>query len=389
MAGKIESAGVRETLLGYGYVNGKKGYRVRINGSNEVVTTVDVSFCAFPSTPTAVAVLPDDQNEAPGPVITTPSNQAEVDARLNIPVTTEFAPAAEPEVTPVITVPHNAHEASAVGTRHTYHTGAKVEVNWRGHGDFYPAVVTGVHEAGANGSRTTYDVIYESDGEGEKRVSANQMCPRSNANVATASKPCGHALVTDCNPAYLADVVPDLARTHVTPRHYGQAARGPERAHWTKSMEEELESLRKQGVYMFVDELPSGEVALRCLWVYKVKCGADGEVTRYKSRLTVNGKAQRYGIDFTKTFSPVAFATSIRLLFALGVANGFKFRQYDIKCAFLYADLPKEQQVYMHSSPGSGRKGYWLLKKSLYGLRQAPMLCNGHLDKHLKDFGFV
>ena len=41
-------------------------------------------------------------------------------------------------------------------------------------------------------------------------------------------------------------------------------------------MQEELESLRKQGVYMFVDALPDGKVALRCLWVYKVKCGADG-----------------------------------------------------------------------------------------------------------------
>ena len=114
-------------------------------------------------------------------------------------------------------------------------------------------------------------------------------------------------------------------------------------------------------------------------------------MTRYKSHLTFNGKPQRYCIDFTKTFSPVAFATSIRLVFALlGIASKFKFRQYyDIKCAFLYADLPKKQQVYMHSPPGSGRKGYWLLKKSLYGLRQAPMLFNGHLDTHLKGFGFV
>ena len=123
-------------------------------------------------------------------------------------------------------------------------------------------------------------------------------------------------------------------------------------------MKEELESLRKQGVYAFVDELPTGEIALRCLWVYKVKCGASGEVTRYKSRLTVNGKSQRYGIDYKKTFSPVAFSTSIIQLFALGVANNFEFHQYGIKCAFLYTDLPKEQQRYMHAPPGSSRKGY-------------------------------
>ena len=242
--------------------------------------------------------------------------------------------AAANEEAPVISTPANADEViKSLGTNHTYLAGAKVEANWRGHGSFYPAVVTDVHKAGSNGSRTTYDLVYECDGEVERGVSNTLIRPRSGkANVVTP--PCGHALVTDCHPAYLADV-PDLARAHVTPKHYGEAIKGPERSKWTDSMRDELESLRKQGVYAFVNELPSGEIALRCLWVYKVKCGPSGEVTRYKSRLTVNGKSQRYGIDYQKTFSPVAFATSIRLLFALGIANKFKFKQYDIKCAFL------------------------------------------------------
>ena len=249
-------------------------------------------------------------------------------------------------------------------------------------------MVTEVHAAGSNGSRNTYDLVYECDGEAERNVSGLDIRPRNgDANIAM-NEPCGHALITDCHPAYLADV-PDLARTHVTPKHYGQAIKCNDKDKWTASMQDELGSLKKQGVYAFVNELPTGKKALRCLWVYKVKCGADGEVTRYKSRLTVNGKSQRYGIDYKKTFSPVAFATSIRLLFALGISNKFKFHQYDIKCAFLYADLPKQQQVYMHAPPGSGRKGFWLLKKSLYGLKQAPMLFNGHLDDSLKSMGFA
>ena len=195
---------------------------------------------------------------------------------------------------------------------------------------------------------------------------------------------CGHALITDCNPTYLADV-PEFARQHVTPKHYGEASKN---AKWRLSMQEELNALRKQGVYIFVQELPDGEVALRCLWVYKVKCGPDGKVTRYKSRLTVNGKTQQCGLN-TKTFSPVAFATTIRLLLTLGLEKGYTFRQFDIKCVFLYADLPKDQQVYMHAPPGSGKKGYWLLKKSLYGLKTAPVLFNEHLDKTLKDMDFL
>jgi hypothetical protein len=193
--------------------------------------------------------------------------------------------------------------------------------------------------------------------------------------------------MTDCNPAYLANV-PDYASAHVTPKHYGQACGSKDKAAWKASMEEELQSLRDQGVYVFIDELPTGKKALRCLWVYKVKCGPDGKVTRFKSRLTVNGKTQEFGLD-AKTFSPVAFATTIRLLLAVGLEKGYTFRQYDIKCAFLYANLPEDQEVYMHSPPGSGKKGYWKLQKSLYGLRTAPLLFNEHLNKTLADMGFV
>ena len=158
---------------------------------------------------------------------------------------------------------------------------------------------------------------------------------------------------------------------------------------WRISMKMELDELKRLGVYEFVEELPEGVTALNCLWVFKVKCGADGRVTRYKSRLTVNGKTQKYGIDYTKTFSPVAFATSIRLLLVIGLMRGYCFRQFDIKCAFLYAELPEDQRVYMRAPPGYGRKGYFYLKRSLYGLCQAPMLFNEHLNKTLEKLGFT
>ena len=105
--------------------------------------------------------------------------------------------------------------------------------------------------------------------------------------------------------------------------------------------------------------------------MFKVKCGPDGKVSRFKARITVNGKTQVYGINYGETFAPVAFATTIRLLLALSLVSNLKLRQFDIKCAFLYATLPKSEQVYMRAPPGFGKRGYWLLKKSLYGLRQS------------------
>ena len=42
----------------------------------------------------------------------------------------------------------------------------------------------------------------------------------------------------------------------------------------------------------------------------------------------------------------------------------------------------------MRAPPGFGKKGYWLLKKSLYGLKQSPRLFNQHLNKTLEKLGW-
>ena len=161
-----------------------------------------------------------------------------------------------------------------------------------------------------------------------------------------------------------------------------------DKIHWLKAIFDELRTVKDQQVYEFHSTLPSGVKALGCLWVFKVKCGPDGTVSRYKARITVNGKTQEYGINYSETFAPVAFATTIRLLLALSLVSNFTLRQFDIKCAFLYATLPKKEQVYMRAPPGFGKKGYWLLKKSLYGLRQSPRLFNKHLNKTLQKLGW-
>ena len=243
VAGKVKDAGVKGTFLDYGYVNGKRrktwvqgAHRAGIVGTNKVVTTRDVAFCAYEVKPVEVATLVNEPVTTPDAVITTPANAEEVSARLNLPVAQVTNNEAN-EQTPVITVPSNAGEleaamANKAGT-HSYTVGAKVMANWRGHGKYYPAVVTGVHTAGMHGNRSTYDLVYETDGESEAKVSKMDIRPRGGKDN-VKSTPSGHALMTDCHPAYLADV-PDLTRSHVTPKHYGQASRGPDKVHWTKS----------------------------------------------------------------------------------------------------------------------------------------------------------
>jgi hypothetical protein len=70
-------------------------------------------------------------------------------------------------------------------------------------------------------------------------------------------------------------------------------------------------------------------------WVFKNKHGQDGEVVRNKARLVAEGFSQVEGLDFGKTFAPIARLEVIRILLAFVSSKGFKLYQMDVKCAFL------------------------------------------------------
>ena len=61
----------------------------------------------------------------------------------------------------------------------------------------------------------------------------------------------------------------------------------------------------------------------------------DGRVERYKARQVAKGFAQKFGIDYEETFSPVVKLTSIRILLSLAAKYGFTIHQMDVKTAFL------------------------------------------------------
>nr|GEY69263.1 copia protein [Tanacetum cinerariifolium]GEY70292.1 copia protein [Tanacetum cinerariifolium] len=52
--------------------------------------------------------------------------------------------------------------------------------------------------------------------------------------------------------------------------------------------------------------LPSSKQPIKCKFDFKIKYNANGTVERYKARLVAKECSQTEGIDFTKTFAPVA-----------------------------------------------------------------------------------
>ncbi|CAH9142456.1 unnamed protein product [Cuscuta epithymum] len=157
---------------------------------------------------------------------------------------------------------------------------------------------------------------------------------------------------------------------------------------WRQAMQSEIQALENNHTWV-MEPLPPGKKALGCKWVYKIKYHSDGTVERLKARLVVFGNHQQEGIDYTETFAPVAKMVTVRMFLAVAVAKNWELHQLDVHNAFLHGDL--DEEVYMKPPPGflSSRPGQVCrLKKSLYGLRQAPRCWFAKLTASLKQYGF-
>ncbi|CAI7839812.1 unnamed protein product, partial [Closterium sp. NIES-53] len=119
-----------------------------------------------------------------------------------------------------------------------------------------------------------------------------------------------------------------------------------------------------------------------------VKTKADGSYEKHKARWVVHGFDQNHGVDYTLTFAPVSRHTSVRLVICEAAAKNFPLRQIDVSNAFLYADVDAEIYVeHPHTYP-TNRPSVCKLKKSPYGIKQAPRLWQQHLNRKLTEVGF-
>lgn len=174
----------------------------------------------------------------------------------------------------------------------------------------------------------------------------------------------------------------------VEPRSYEEAMASHEARDWVRAVNEEMESLQKNGTWKLVD-LPKGKRTVSCKWIFKRKEGIPGvEAPRYKARLVARGFTQVQGVDYNEIFSPVVKHCSIRIL--LSIVNQFdlELEQMDVKTAFLHGDL--EETIYMQQPEGfiEDEGKVCLLRKSLYGLKQSPRMWYKRFDDFLVRTGF-
>ena len=158
---------------------------------------------------------------------------------------------------------------------------------------------------------------------------------------------------------------------------------------WQEAMLNELKSINDCNVWDLV-EPPKDKKIVNCKWIFKRKTGADGNISTYKARLVAQGYSQEFGVDYDETFSPVIRFESIRSILSLAVEHNLQVHHMDVSSAFLNGDL--DETIYMSQPPGFAKVGsenlVCKLKKSIYGLKQAPKCWNTSLDNYLKELNF-
>jgi hypothetical protein len=100
------------------------------------------------------------------------------------------------------------------------------------------------------------------------------------------------------------------------PRTYAEAMRRPDAAEWEIACDAEKHAFEHMGVYEVVPR-PKGRKIIGSKWVFRVKCGPDGAIQKYKARVVAQGFTQVEGIDFDETFAPVAKLASLRAILAI------------------------------------------------------------------------
>ena len=176
---------------------------------------------------------------------------------------------------------------------------------------------------------------------------------------------------------------------------YDEAMSGEHQSDYLKAAVLELKTLQ--------DDLRCWELVRRTdemnvlpsTWAFKCKRYPDGRIKKFKARFCARGDRQVEGVDYFETWSPVVQWSTVRLMLIFSSILDLKSAQADITAAFVHADLPPKEEVYVHQprgfkvDMGDGHEYVLKLKKSLYGLKQAPRHFFQYLTNHLEKHGVM
>ncbi|POM72295.1 Hypothetical protein PHPALM_11012 [Phytophthora palmivora] len=145
------------------------------------------------------------------------------------------------------------------------------------------------------------------------------------------------------------------------PQSVQEALPAPDAEKWKKALEKEYKDLMRNNTWELV-ERPKNEKVLTSKWVFVRKKDAQGNVVRHRTRITIKGCQQRYGVNYWETYAPVVAQESVKFILLLALHLALSARHVDFVTAFLNGPIGEGVDIYMempeYFDDGSGRVFY-------------------------------
>ena len=185
-----------------------------------------------------------------------------------------------------------------------------------------------------------------------------------------------------------------------SPANTRAALEASDKEDWVESMGVEFYGLVEKGVFelgytrkQLVDQgILSPPVP--CAPYYERKYGADGECTKKKTRIAIQGHPgnMQKGVHYHETFSATPREGTARILCALVCKLNLTRAAFDITKAYCWADLPPGELIALYYPEGfkefdkvTGEELFMVLRKNLYGHPAAGRTFGKQRDTALLD----
>ena len=177
---------------------------------------------------------------------------------------------------------------------------------------------------------------------------------------------------------------------------FKEALSGDQSQEYWSAMDKEVRALEKRDTWSYVDKdkVKDKKRIIPSMWVMRRKVSPSGELKKFKARLTLRGDLMKkqYQSDDMDVYSPVCLWSSVRLVLILSLLLRLVTESIDFSNAFVQADIPKNEDIYLEPPVGFNTpKPDQLLRlnKSLYGANFSPVLWWSKIDAGLRKRGFT
>ena len=176
---------------------------------------------------------------------------------------------------------------------------------------------------------------------------------------------------------YVSSIAAQIAKQFV-PQSLKAAIEGPDRDMWLAACRKQLGKIEKKQSWELC-HLPKGSKALPTKWVFDPKM---------RARLVVCGNFEKK--TDVETFAAVVNMTMVKIFLLVVAILGWECYQYDFEAAFLNGKM-KARSVYVRQPPGfgDGTNRVYKLLKTLYGLRDSPLVWFREVTELMKREGFT